>query len=88
MEAQRDENHVTTYMGVSYLDGITPIPIAVNPDNGRVLVDAVSVIQYTPEDIAARDENYVPVLMGTSSFDDFVVLPLNVNLEGKVLIDQ
>lgn len=38
-EAKRDGNSVTTLIGVSSVDGVTPTLAAVNPVNGRLLVD-------------------------------------------------
>ena len=35
--APRDENHVPVLMGVSSVDGVTPVPIYVNVD-GEVLI--------------------------------------------------
>ena len=37
-EAKRDKNYVTTLMGVSSADGVTPILVQVDPVTGRVLV--------------------------------------------------
>ena len=39
MEAQRDENNVTTALWVSSVDWVTPVPIQVNPTNGAILVE-------------------------------------------------
>lgn len=41
-QAKRDQNNVTTLIGVSNVDMTTPTLIAVNPVNGRVLVDLPS----------------------------------------------
>jgi hypothetical protein len=38
--AQRDQNHVTSLMGVSSADGTTPLPILINPATGRILISA------------------------------------------------
>lgn len=38
-QASRDENRVTTLLGVSELDGTTPTPVAVDPNTNRLLVD-------------------------------------------------
>jgi len=37
-EAKRDNNRVTTLMGVSSVDGVTPVEIYVDPATGRLLV--------------------------------------------------
>ena len=40
-EAKRDENRVTTVIGVSDVDGITPTRVKVNPTTGAMLVEGV-----------------------------------------------
>lgn len=37
--ASKDDNDVSTLIGVSSLDGKTPVAVAVDPVTGRVLVD-------------------------------------------------
>lgn len=39
MDAPRDENFVTVLLGVSSVDGVTPVPLQVDPVTGRLLVD-------------------------------------------------
>ena len=38
-EAKKDENRVPTLVGVSNLDGTTPIPVAVNPTTKAVIIE-------------------------------------------------
>jgi len=38
--AERDQNGVTTLMGVSSTDGVTPVPLYANPSTGRLLVSS------------------------------------------------
>lgn len=38
-EAKRDENHITTILGVSSVDGVTPVVIWADPTTHRLLVD-------------------------------------------------
>jgi hypothetical protein len=40
MQAQRDQNRVTSLMGVSSTDGTTPLPVKINPATGRILISA------------------------------------------------
>jgi hypothetical protein len=40
-KAEKDENRVTTLIGVSSVDGITPTPVAVNPTTLAVIVEVV-----------------------------------------------
>lgn len=37
--AKIDQNNKPTMIGVSYLDGVTPIPVAVDPVTGYLLVE-------------------------------------------------
>lgn len=88
METPRDNNHVPVLMGLSCIDGVTPIPIATNPLTGAWVVDNVSSIAFSPTAIAPRDENHVPVLMGVSSVDGVTPVPIYVNVDGEVLIAE
>lgn len=40
MQAQRDQNRVTSLMGVSSADGTTLLPVKINPATGRILISA------------------------------------------------
>jgi len=86
MEAPIDSNFVKGKLGTWCVDGITPIPIAINPATGGVMYDEVSIISFTPNPVAKRDQNHVPVLMGVSSVDGTLV-PIYVNAAGAILID-
>jgi hypothetical protein len=48
--ARRDQNHVTTLIGVSFSDLETPVELALDPVNNRLLVSALVTSQpvYTP----------------------------------------
>jgi hypothetical protein len=37
--ASRDENHVTTLMWVSSIDGITPVPVEANPTTWALQIE-------------------------------------------------
>ncbi len=87
MEAPRDQNHVPVKMGLWCVDGVTPIPIAIDA-LGNMKVDTASTISFDPATIAPRDENHVPVWMGVSSVDLVTPVPIYVNADGAVLIDQ
>lgn len=39
-QAVRDQNRVTSLMGVSSTDGTTPLPVLINPATGRILISA------------------------------------------------
>ena len=54
--AAHDDNFETTAMGVSSIDGKTPVPIEVNPATGGVLIDAtISVGSITNDGTFAKE---------------------------------
>lgn len=76
-DAKRDQNYVTTLLGVSSVDGATPINVVIDSVTGRVLMDAQTIGSHsavTNREIAYRDENYVPVGLGESEDDDGVLV--------------
>lgn len=83
--ASRDNNHVTSLLGVLYSDGVTLIPIAID-GNGDVKTDGTNVISFTPSQISPKDENYVNVLMAVDSTDPTKLCPVYVNSSGAILI--
>lgn len=46
-EAKRDQNHVTTMLGVSSVDSVTPTLVKIDPVTGRLLVDSTGGSGYT-----------------------------------------
>lgn len=87
MNAPTDQNHVPAKLGVWCVDGVTLIPIAIDPDNGGVMTDSVSTIGFTPGSIDFRDENYRPCWMAVNSVDGSPI-PIFVNADGAILIDE
>lgn len=88
-DAIRDQNHKPVWMGTSYLDGVTPVPIQIDSATGGMKLDEVSTIGFVPsaELDAARDANHVPVLMGVDSVTG-TPFPVLVNpATGAVLVD-
>lgn len=86
MAAPRDDNSVPAWMGISCVDGITPVPIRINAANGGMMVDYVSTISFSPADVANRDANSVPVRLAQNTSAPGV-LPIYVNpATGAVLI--
>lgn len=68
--AKKDENNVVVLMGVSSVDGVTPVEIAVNPITHRILVEMYP-LTYTqpatqPYD-ARRDQNFVQTILAHRS---------------------
>lgn len=88
MDARRDFNNVPTWLGVSCVDGVTPIRIAINESNGGVKIDTTTVISVTPAYVGSRDSNQVPVKYGISSTQSTVMLPVYVEpTTGAVLAE-
>ncbi len=86
-DAIRDENHLPVWMGTSYLDGTTLVPLKIGSASNGAIIDLVNTIQFTPTEIAARDHNHVHVLMGVSSVDG-TPFPILANPStGGILID-
>ena len=78
---KRDANRNVVLMGVSSVDGVTPVPLKVDPDTGKLLAYA----QSASDSIAAgnskpvkRDGNRVHGLMGECSVDA-TPIPLTVD---------
>lgn len=87
-DARRDDNNVPTWLGISCVDGVTPVRIVINPSNSGVKVDTTTVISVTPAYVGSRDSNQVPVKYGVSDADGSVMLPIYVEpTTGAVLID-
>ncbi len=86
--AKKDDNFAPTLVGLSCIDGVTPIPIKFNPSNGGMEVDSTTVISVVPQDIQSRDNNDFPITKGVSSADGVTVLPWYVvPSTGAVLVD-
>lgn len=84
--AQRDANFVTVGMGVSSVDGVTPLPILVDVVTGRLLVEiaiVTDVVGTLPSAPAARDANHVTV--GLASDGSGNPLPLMIDHRNNFL---
>lgn len=81
-----DQNHNPTATGVSYLDGETIIPIAINPSNSGMKINAVDTVQVTLTPGARIDENGNETL--TWEGTDGQAYPVVVDLDGAVLVDM
>lgn len=60
-QAARDENYVTTLMGVSLSDLITPEKVAVDPANNRLLVSAIITNETTAYAVKLDDTSTASV---------------------------
>lgn len=86
--APRDENRIPTALGVLYTDGVTLVPIAVNPITGNVKTVTGLTISQAAKNIAPRDENYKPALLGVYSTDGVTPIPIYVDATGAILIES
>lgn len=69
-QASRDENFVTTLLGVSSSDLKTPVTVAVNPVTHRVLVDLSGVASMMQKDIfVATDQQTTFTASQTVAYD-------------------
>ena len=84
--ASLDQNNVATKLGVLFSDGVTLVPIAINPSTGRVRTNSTDTLSVPAGTIALSDENRKRVLMGINSVDG-TPIPVYVDTEGKVLIE-
>lgn len=83
-----DNNRIPTVLGTLQSDGVTTIPIKVNPTNSAVKVlDASTGTASTRVD-APRDDNRVTVLMGVSSADMTTLIPIATDSSGNLLIQS
>ncbi len=87
--ARKDDNSYPAWIGLSYIDGITPIRIKVNPHNGAMIVDKTHTISFTPKPVAGTDANHVHTIVGVSFDDQNMIVPLYVDpVTGGVLIEE
>lgn len=85
-DALRDQNFITTALGVLNTDGTTLVRIKINESNGGMKVNSTDTISFTMTPIADRDDNRVACLLWEGS--DGLTYPWVVNASGEVLIDS
>jgi len=72
--AYRDQNSVPTLIGVSSVDGVTPVRVAVDPVTGRVLVDVSTGGTGTYYSVSGTiDGNNVTFTIATEVASDFIL---------------
>lgn len=84
-QAKRDQNRIPTLIGVSTVDGTTPLPVFANPTT-HALTASLSVGIMPLEDKASIDENRVKSLLGVSSVDEITPIPIGVNSSDNGLL--
>jgi hypothetical protein len=89
MEASRDQNGVACLLGVSSADGVTPVPIYVEPVTGAVEVELTTnpSLPATLDLPVVRDGNRVPVLCGVTDDANEDIVPLATDTDGRILCD-
>ena len=86
MRADRDQNQITTALGISSVDNITTLPFVVDPITNKLLVDVVGdSITATPATIDKHDENGVPTVYGISTTDGETLIPIRTDGSGNLL---
>ena len=80
--ALRDQNRIPIWWGLSSVDGVTPVPIAIDSVTGKVKMEigtSVSAVMSNLGSTLPRDDNRIPCVGGVSNTDSTVVIPLSVN---------
>ena len=86
--SQKDDNGYNSIIGISCVDGITPVKVQFTAD-GAMKTDSTTVISVVPTEITQLDGNSVPVAKGVSSANAKTILPWYVNPStGAVLVDN
>lgn len=86
-DAIRDENHVPVIVALSYIDGVTLVPVQIDADNAGVKINTSASIQFTPTTYGKRDSNHVVQLMGVSSSTGLPFPVLADPATGAILVD-
>jgi len=82
--ASKDQNHVSAKLAVLNTDGVTIVPIKINPVNGGMKVTRNSGLFFTMTPIAPRDDNRNACLLWEGT--DGRTYPFVANSDGAVLI--
>ena len=86
--ARIDENGIRTALGTLQSDGVTTIPIQVNPATGAMKVSNGTSGTASARANAPRDENEHPAWIGMSSADMVTPVPIACDSGGNLLIQS
>ncbi len=86
--AKRDNNQITTIMGVLNTDGITPENVTIDPVTNILDVSDDVTGSSLGDGNAYRDNNINTTMMAVSSSDDSTPVSLYVDSSGNLLIDS
>lgn len=87
-EAKRDENRVTTTLGVSSSNSNVTLPMEVDETTNFLLVDVsildgITVVAATDN---KRDENRIPTMYGVDDSDGETLIPIRTDDNGVLLV--
>lgn len=86
--ASRDQNGVTTLLGVNSSDGSTIIAVEADESTHKLKVADASTGADLGPDRALRDVNFVTTLLAVSSADGTTPVPVYADSNGNLLIDS
>ena len=89
--ALREQNRIPVWWGISSVDGITPVAIAVNSATGKAKMEigtSVSAVMANLTGSLPRDDNRIPCLGGVSNTDSTKVIPISVNPTTGAILAQ
>ena len=86
--ASRDNNRVTTIIGMLNTDGTTLTPIKINPSGNALKVDDGTTGSDSGPSVAGRDTNFVTSLFAESSAGDGALVALYADSNGNLLINS
>ena len=88
MNANKDENSVSTLLGVLETNGKTIVPIKADPISHRLKVsDGTSGSDNGPTN-AMKDDNFVSSLIAVSSIDGITPVVVYADANGKLLVQS
>lgn len=89
--AIRGQDRVPVWWGLSSVDGVTPVMIAIDSATGSVEFEigtsTSSVMAHLPQTLP-RDDNRIPCIGGVSNADSSVIIPLSVNPATGAILAQ
>lgn len=84
--ARRDQNDIGLGLGVSSADGITVVPLQIDPVTGYLLTASISSAgSATSATQNKRDQNDRPTMYGISSTDGITLEPIRTDSTGRLL---
>ena len=85
-DAPRDNNGIPAMLGTSNADGVTVLPLTLDPVTHGVIMNDGTTGSDLSTNTAKRDRNQMPVAMGVSNVDGVTRVPLYINPSTKELL--